>query len=81
MLDTETIPATGHKAGEWEVAKEAGVFTAGERVQKCTVCGETLKSETIPQACPLPLWTVCAGFAVIIAIAAAVIIVKKRGKR
>ncbi len=81
VLDTKTIPATGHTAGEWEVIKKAGLFTPGEQVQKCTACKEIIKTETIPQTCPVHLWAVCAGFAVIIAIAAAVIIVKKRGKR
>ena len=36
---TQTIPATGHKAGEWEMYTEPTIDSAGEKVQKCTVCG------------------------------------------
>ena len=79
----ETIPATGHDDGEWTVTKSAGAFSAGTKELRCTVCGEVLDTETIPQTCPIPLFGVVA--IVVIAggaIAGAVVVVakKKKGK-
>lgn len=45
---TETIPANGHTAGEWTVTKEATCTEAGEKQQKCTVCGEVIATAVIP---------------------------------
>lgn len=56
----ETIPATGHDDGEWTVAKSAGAFSTGTKELRCTVCGEVLDTETIPQTCPIPLFGVVA---------------------
>ena len=79
----ETIPATGHDDGEWTVTKSAGAFSTGTKELRCTVCGEVLDTETIPQTCPIPLAGVLA--IVVIAggaIAGAVVVVakKKKGK-
>ncbi len=52
--DIENIPATGHNPGEWEVTQEATCETEGIRVQKCTVCGETLASESIAKTAHTP---------------------------
>ncbi len=43
---TETIPATGHKYGEWKVTSEATVFAPAVQTRTCSVCGnaETQKS-------------------------------------
>lgn len=38
----------GHTGGEWEVVKEAALGVVGERVQKCTECGGTARTEVIP---------------------------------
>lgn len=57
---TDTLPATGHTKGDWEVTKEAGIFSKGEKVLKCTVCGEVLETATIPQTSPIPLAAVIA---------------------
>lgn len=56
----ETIPATGHDDGEWTVTKSAGTFSTGTKELRCTVCGEVLDTETIPQTCPIPLFGVVA---------------------
>ena len=79
----ETIPATGHDDGEWTVTKSAGAFSTGTKELRCTVCGEVLDTETIPQTCPIPL----AGVVAIVviaggAIAGVVVVVtkKKKGK-
>ena len=56
----ETIPATGHDDGEWTVTKSAGAFSTGTKELRCTVCGEVLDTETIPQTCPIPLFGVVA---------------------
>ncbi|MBO4337131.1 MAG: hypothetical protein J5842_03570, partial [Lachnospiraceae bacterium] len=42
---TETIPATGHDEGEWEVLSEPGCTKKGRRALKCTKCGEILEEE------------------------------------
>ena len=75
----ETIPATGHDNGEWTVTKNAGAFSTGTKELRCTVCGEVLETETIPQTCPIPL----AGIVAIIviaggAIAGVVVVVRKK---
>lgn len=50
---TEELDTLGHTAGEWEVTKEAGLFSTGEKVQKCTICGEVLETEVLPQLSPI----------------------------
>ena len=46
--ETNNLPELGHREGDWEVSKNAGLFTSGEKVKKCTVCGEILeKQETL----------------------------------
>ncbi|HCT91783.1 MAG TPA: hypothetical protein DF613_10475 [Lachnospiraceae bacterium] len=46
---TRTIPATGkHTPGEWTTTKQPTAAEAGERVQKCTVCGEVVNREAVP---------------------------------
>ena len=42
------IKKKGHVPGEWTEEKEAGCTENGVRVQKCTECGLTLNTETIP---------------------------------
>ena len=47
------LPATGkHVESAWTVTKEATALTAGTRVKKCSVCGTTLKTETIAKLSP-----------------------------
>jgi hypothetical protein len=41
--------AQGHKPGDWIITKEATYTAAGERVKKCTVCGEITATEVIPK--------------------------------
>nr|WP_297763920.1 SH3 domain-containing protein [uncultured Butyrivibrio sp.] len=45
---TEEISALGHTEGEWEVTKNATMLSDGEKVKKCSVCGEVLETEVIP---------------------------------
>ena len=45
--DEETIPATGHTAGEYTETKAATCTEAGEEVSKCTVCGEVVDTREI----------------------------------
>lgn len=45
---TEDIEATGHTEGQFELTKPNGLFSSGEQVKKCTVCGEVLETEVIP---------------------------------
>lgn len=45
---TDSIEATGHIAGEWEVIVEATYTTEGTQEKHCSVCGELLETETIP---------------------------------
>lgn len=37
---TETIPATGHKFGDWQTVTTQNVFTGGVQKQICNVCGK-----------------------------------------
>ena len=46
-LETQEIPALGHKAGDWKVTKEATCTEKGSREQRCTVCDEVVKTEEI----------------------------------
>ncbi len=44
---TEIAPSTGHKAGIWETVKEATCTENGEKIKKCTTCGETTETEIV----------------------------------
>ena len=70
----EELEALGHKAGEWKVTKKATMFKNGEKEQTCSVCGEVLDTEVIPQTCPLALWQVIAIGVAVVAIIAGVIV-------
>ena len=37
---TETIPATGHKFGDWQTVTTQNVFTGGVQKQICNICGK-----------------------------------------
>ena len=45
---TEEIPMLEHVPGDWEVSKEPNLIKAGEKVKKCSVCGEILEIQKIP---------------------------------
>lgn len=45
---TDILPVPGHSLGEWQVFKEASYTENGEKVRKCTVCGEIIESRVIP---------------------------------
>lgn len=79
----EIIKATGHTEGKWEVTKEPKAFSKGEKVKKCTVCKEVLKTKEIKQTCPLPLWSVIVIAIGCVGIVAAVItvVLKKKMSR
>lgn len=55
-LEIETIPATGHRWGEWTVVKEATTEEEGEEQRICLVCGET-ETRTLAQLNPTPTAT------------------------
>ena len=46
--DRQVIPAHGHTEGDWETIQEPTEDNEGIRVKKCTECGVTLDSESIP---------------------------------
>ena len=46
---TRTTEALGHIEGEWEVISAPTTTSVGTKAIKCKVCGEILKTETIPQ--------------------------------
>ena len=37
---TETIPATGHKFGDWQTVRTQSVFTGGVQKRICSICGK-----------------------------------------
>ena len=45
--DEETIPATGHTAGEWITVRQPSASQEGKMIQKCTVCGTQLGKKYI----------------------------------
>ena len=45
--DEETIPATGHTAGEWITVRQPSASQNGKMIQKCTVCGAQLGKKYI----------------------------------
>ena len=45
---TEEIPMLEHVPGDWEVSKEPSLTKDGEKIKKCTVCGEILETQKIP---------------------------------
>lgn len=45
---TETIPATGHTAGEWKTVTPAEIGKEGLEKQSCLVCGAVLNERSIP---------------------------------
>ena len=45
--------APGHIPGEWEIIREPDWGVDGIRRQKCTVCGDVITQETIPQKIPV----------------------------
>ena len=45
--------APGHIPGDWEVLREADYEHKGKQQQTCTVCGEILNQEVIPQRIPV----------------------------
>ena len=45
---TEEIPKTEHVSGDWETSKKPTLIKDGEKVKKCTVCGEILETQKIP---------------------------------
>lgn len=67
--ETNNLPELGHKEGDWEVSKNAGLFTSGEKVKKCIVCGEILeKQETLSKYPVAYLYFGIAGAAFLIAV-------------
>jgi len=44
-----TIPATGHRLGDWVLLINPTYDTEGLRVKKCTICSVVLESEAIPK--------------------------------
>ena len=47
-----TIPAIGHNPSDWIIDSFTTVSAPGSKHIKCTTCGETLETETIPQLKP-----------------------------
>lgn len=79
---TEELEATGHEAGEPAVTVEPKSFSKGVRTTCCSVCGEVLIEEELPQTFPLPLWGVSViGIAVAGVIAGGTFAVLKRKKK
>ena len=74
---TEEIPKVEHTPGEWETTKKAALLSDGEKVQKCTVCGEVLATEVIPANKTMLYVIIGACVAVVTAIVGVIIHKKK----
>lgn len=78
----ETVKATGHDEGEWKTTKEPSMFSEGSKELRCTVCGEVLDTQSIPQTCPISLaGVVVIAVAVVAVITGVVIVLRKKKKK
>ncbi len=48
IMETESIPATGHTEGEWQITKKATCLNSGTQQLVCAVCGEVMDTASIP---------------------------------
>ena len=64
-IETE-IAAKGHTEGEYEITKKAGLFTDGEKIQKCIDCDEILVTEVIESQYPVSALYIIIGVALLI---------------
>ncbi|MBQ8425709.1 MAG: hypothetical protein IJX17_06795 [Clostridia bacterium] len=48
LIQQTIIPAKGHTNGQWIIDKNATESESGSKHQVCSVCNETIKTETIP---------------------------------
>lgn len=61
VTKTETIPAAGHKTGDWTTVKAAACTEAGSQQQKCSVCGKVMNTKDLPKTGhSFGAWTVTA---------------------
>lgn len=72
----EEIKASGHVLGDEELTKEPGLFTKGEIVTHCAVCGEIIETRALDSY--LPIWSLGVVAILIIGIVSAIIIKKKK---
>lgn len=77
----DTLPATGHTKGEWDVTKDAGTFTKGEKVLKCTVCGEVLETADIPRTSPVSLVVIVIGVVIVAGIGSGTAVFAKKKRK
>ncbi len=77
---TEEIPMLEHVPGDWEVSKEPGLTKAGEKVKKCTVCGEILETQKIPAKTNVLIGIIIGCVVVIGGCIAGVVLYKKQKK-
>lgn len=77
----DTLPVLGHTKGEWEATKEAGAFTKGEKVLKCTVCGEVLETADIPQTSPVSLVVIVIGVVIVAGIGSGTAVFAKKKRK
>ncbi|MBP3326651.1 MAG: hypothetical protein J6L77_09575 [Coprococcus sp.] len=47
VCEKNSVPATGHTAGEWTIIKEATCEETGEKEKRCTKCNIIMETETI----------------------------------
>ena len=77
---TEEIPAKGHAEADPVITKEAGWFTEGETVTKCSECGEVLSTKVIPNKYPISYLYVGVAIIGILVITGIVFLVFKKKK-
>lgn len=77
---TEEIPMLEHVPGDWEVSKEPGLTKDGEKIKKCTVCGEILETQKIPAKTNVLIGIIIGCVVVIGGCIAGVVLYKKQKK-
>lgn len=76
---TEPIPATGHTVTSTVTTKTPGLFTAGEAVTKCDVCGEILATEQLSSRYPITyLYALIVAVIAVIGIISGILISRKK---
>ena len=79
---TEEIAATGHEAGTPIVTKEAGWFTPGEKVTRCTRCEEVLSTEAMPSRFPVAyLYILISVIAIFVIVGISLTVMKKKNAK
>lgn len=76
---SEELPIAEHTEGDIKVTKLASSFSEGESKVYCSVCNEIIRTDVIPQTCPIPFAIVLAfGAGAVVFIIGALFLIKRK---